>query len=329
MILTEELTNRVLIQPAINGADRLRIIAGYATPQMASWHIQRLNDLHIDPIKVDLIVGMTVDNGIEQMLHDGFIDVTKRYRHIEGYSSFKCQYIYQGLPVNSKLYLWEKSGKLVEVFVGSADYTQYSFNSHRQKECMAKLKDNRGVIQYFNSIEKDSVYCTLSDIEDYIKIYARKKSLTLAEEFSKTQDISNRLTLSLLTSKGDRVGARSGLNWGQRENRERNQAYIPLPRDKAQSGFFPVKKIGDEKAPHFTVITDDSKSLVLRVEQDGDKAITTPENNSRLGEYFRNRLSLPNGAPVTKEDLLKYGRTDVEFIKLDDEQYYMDFSVRK
>lgn len=70
------------------------------------------------------------------------------------------------------------------------------------------------------------------------------------------------------------------------------------------------------------------KSLILRVEQQGDKAITTPENNSKLGEYFRYRLGLPNGAFVTKNDLIRYGRTDVDFYKIDDEQYYMDFSVR-
>ena len=329
MILTEELTDKILIKPAQLGADRLNIITGYATPQMASWHIQRLNDLCIHPIQVNLIIGMTRENGIEKMLHDGFLDITKRYKEIEGYSSFKCQYIFQGLPVNSKLYIWEKSGELISVFVGSADYTQYSFNASRQKECMAQLTDNKFVLDYYNDIEKDSIYCTHSDIEDFVKIYTKENSLAIAEKITRTKDTSNRFKLSLLTAKGDKVGERSGLNWGQRDKREKNQAYIPLPRDKAQSGFFPIKKANDMKAPHFTVITDDSKSLVLRVEQEGDKAITTPENNSRIGEYFRNRLSLPNGAPVTKEDLIKYGRTDVEFIKLDDEQYYMDFSVEK
>ncbi len=329
MILTDKLINHVLINPAVEGADKLRIIAGYATPQMASWHIQRLNDLHVQPIDISLIVGMTANSGIHRMLHDGFIDVTRRYKNIAGYSSFMCQYIFKGPPVNSKLYLWEKEGKLVDVFIGSADYTQSSFNSRHQKECMTKLDEDLDVVRYFDNIEKNSIFCTHSQIEDYIKIYVGKESLSLVEKLSKAGDTSNRLTLSLLTSKGDKVGERSGLNWGQRDKRERNQAYIPLPCDKAQSGFFPIKKPEDEKAPHFTVITDDSKSLVLRVEQEGNKAITTPENNSRIGEYFRNRLHLPNGAPVTKEDLLRYGRTDVEFIKLDEEQYYMDFSVEK
>jgi hypothetical protein len=48
-----------------------------------------------------------------------------------------------------------------------------------------------------------------------------------------------------------------------------------------------------------------------------------------LGEYFRHRLGLPSGALVTKEDLIRYGRTDVEFYKIDDETYYMNFEKHK
>ena len=78
---------------------------------------------------------------------------------------------------------------------------------------------------------------------------------------------------------------------------------------------------------HFTAFTDDRHQLILRIEQQNNKAITTPARNSDLGEYFRNRLGLANGDFVTREDLDRYGRTDVIFIKLDEETYYMDFSV--
>ena len=74
-------------------------------------------------------------------------------------------------------------------------------------------------------------------------------------------------------------------------------------------------------------ITDDRHTLLLRVEQQNNKAITTPLSNALLGEYFRNRLGLHNGAYVTVNDLKRYGRTDVTFYKIDEEQYYMDFSV--
>ncbi len=75
------------------------------------------------------------------------------------------------------------------------------------------------------------------------------------------------------------------------------------------------------------MITDDNKQLILRIEQAYDKALTTPLNNLLLGEYLRNRIGVANGAFVTKADLERYGRTDVTFYKIDDEQFFMDFSV--
>jgi hypothetical protein len=78
---------------------------------------------------------------------------------------------------------------------------------------------------------------------------------------------------------------------------------------------------------HFTINTDDNKTLIATRAQQNGKAIHTPHNNSLIGEYFRMRLGLPKGAFVQKEDLIRYGRTDVDFYKVDDENYYMDFSV--
>lgn len=128
------------------------------------------------------------------------------------------------------------------------------------------------------------------------------------------------VTLSLLSRSGE-TGAKSGLNWGQRNKCNRNEAYISLPVAVARTGFFPLNK------QHFTVVTDDHHQFIFRVEQENDKAITTPLSNALLGEYFRNRLGLANGEYVTKQHLLDYGRTDVTFYKLDEEQFYMDFSV--
>lgn len=133
-------------------------------------------------------------------------------------------------------------------------------------------------------------------------------------------DLYKSVKLSLLARNGE-PGRRSGLNWGQRPNRNPNEAYIHLPRRIAKSGFFPLEE------RHFTAITDDRHQLILRIEQQNDKAITTPARNSDLGEYFRNRLGLANGEYVSRDALDRYGRTDVTFIKLDEETYYMDFSV--
>ena len=172
----------------------------------------------------------------------------------------------------------------------------------------------------YDSLVGRSIYCNHVEVEEYVQLVPSHPVLDMELNLVAGLDNYESVTLSLITRNGN-PGNRSGLNWGQRPNRDRNEAYIPLPRVVASNGFFPPSYL------HFTAITDDRKQLTLRVEQQNDKAITTPERNSDLGEYFRNRLGLPNGAFVTRNDLEAYGRTNVTFYKLDDETYYMDFSV--
>ena len=46
-----------------------------------------------------------------------------------------------------------------------------------------------------------------------------------------------------------------------------------------------------------------------------------------MNSHFGLRLGIANGNAVTMEYLEKYGRTDIDFYKIDEENYYMDFSV--
>lgn len=62
------------------------------------------------------------------------------------------------------------------------------------------------------------------------------------------------------------------------------------------------------------------------VAQDSGKALHTPENNSILGRYLRNRMGLPSGIYVTREHLDRYGRTDIEFRRIGPKLYQLDFS---
>lgn len=175
---------------------------------------------------------------------------------------------------------------------------------------------------FYQSSEADTIICNHNEVEEYVKFYKDQKITQFKQETNHSS--SEKVTLSLLTSRGD-VGYGSGINWGIRRNgtkREPNQAYISVPSKIARSGFFPLDKA------HFSAITDDHKQLILRIEQDNNKALTTPLNNSLLGEYLRNRIGVANGAFVNKADLERYGRTDVTFYKIDDEQFLMDFSVQ-
>jgi hypothetical protein len=293
---------------------------------MASWHIKELSTQECRPINITLIVGMCLFDGISKAVHEGFNNLVRRNGTL-GQSDLTCQYVIKGAPVHSKLYLWEKDGSPFRAFMGSANYTQTAFSAMRRElldECAPDA-----ALDYFDLIEPNTIFCNHAEVEDKILISPSHQILD-AED---TPIVSVRgagvesLTLSLL-ARGGETGSHSGLNWGQRDGREPNQAYISLPAETARSGFFPLEgNVNGKHNPHFSVVTDDSINLILRVEQQNNKAITTPLNNSLIGEYFRNRIGTANGAKVTRQDLERYGRTDVTFYKLDGEQYFMDFSV--
>ena len=132
------------------------------------------------------------------------------------------------------------------------------------------------------------------------------------------------MSYSLLDRSG-KVPARSGLNWGQRPelHREPDQAYLPVRGALMSCGFFPERK------QHFTVLTDDEQIIECVRAQDGGKAIHTPHDNSEIGRYIRSRIGIPFGQVVTVADLERYGRTSIDFYKIDDENFVMDFSPTK
>lgn len=320
-MFTENFRNEILINPIREGADSLKIISGYATPAMASWHIKEIAESlrGNQTINITLIVGMTKFDGISLTAHNGFKNIMAR-NNTPQQSNFICQYVVDGAPVHSKLYLWEKEGKPLKAFMGSANYTQTAFSSYRRE--LLQNCDSTEAENYFDLLEKDTIYCNHGEVEEYVTLTRTHPILDNEDTAKITVNGAGlkKVTLSLLSKTGE-VGIHSGLNWGQRVGRNPNQAYIPLSVGIARSGFFPLNK------QHFSVLTDDGVNLILRVEQQNDKAITTPLNNSLLGEYFRNRLGLSNGAYIARQDLENYGRTDVTFYRIDEEQFFMDFSV--
>lgn len=312
-MIYEALEQHLLIEPIKNGADSLFILSGYASPNMASWLMKNLSEQNLQLNNISLIVGMTPYDGLSISAHNAFKQLHSSC------TGFSCSYVADEPPIHSNLYISMKHNQPYTAFITSADFTQRSFLSS-QMEAAEKCSPEEA-LQYYFKAENKSIYCNHNDVENTILL---KKSHYIQDTDNNiTTELGGKniekVTLSLLMSNGE-IGPISGLNWGQREKRNLNQAYIPLPRKIAKSGFFPLNK------QHFTVNTDDGKTLILRVEQQGDKAITTPLSNAQLGEYFRTRLGLSYGAFVKKSDLINYGRTDVDFYKIDDEEYYMDFS---
>lgn len=327
-MISSNLFNRVLIEPAQGDINKLLIVSGYATSAMAFHHLRELDNLGRTDIEIKLIVGMSSAEGVAVSNHNGFKQIVNDYG-----GRFQCSYRTSTPPTHSKMYLWLTNDEPRLSFLGSANYTQTAFNERRQKEILTEC-NNRDALAYYESMVSDSIYCEHPDSENLIQIFndrvyrRRQRELVEAPALETTPIFQpdfttlESVTVPLLDRNGN-IHNKGGLNWGQRDGREPNQAYVQLPPQVYRSDFFPIR------STHFTVLTDDNRTLICTRAQKNEMgaAIETPQNNSLLGEYFRHRLGLANGAFITKEDLLRYGRTDVNFYKIDDENYYMDFSI--
>jgi hypothetical protein len=315
-----ELFENALIEPLIKGANTLYIVSGYATAMMAMRHLDFAKRINKN-FAIRLIVGMCPIDGIERKNHNAFIDLQSKKFELD----FQCRYVINAPAVHSKVYAWYRNDNPIEGFVGSANYTQNAFSASMREVLTEENPEE--CLTYYKSVLGETANCANDEIPNFINVFDKKfekrESVEITEAetaiFSNAIDLP-KVTLSLVDRYGE-VPAKSGLNWGQRPGREKNQAYLNIPAEIGRTDFFP------ERFEIFTVVTDDGKQFICVRAQDGGKGLHTTLNNSLIGEYFRFRLGLKNGEFVKKEHLLKYGRSDVDFYKIDDENYYLDFSV--
>ena len=313
-MLTRDLFNQVLIKPYQRGADHLKVLAGYATPALARWHLFRADEIsascatnNLPELSVDVVYGMAQRDGVSQTHHTSFVEMVT----LTHQGRLSCHYVTEAPSVHAKTYIWFREGEPVEAFLGSANYTHRALTSD-QVEAMA-LCDPRKAAALFNEHLARALECQHNDVDLEIAIYRPDDQSVSGLESKK---------LSFLVRTTGETPRRSGINWGQRPGRDSNQAYLSVPQEIAQSGFFPPRAV------QFTLHPDDgAPSMLCAVAQDNDKAIHTTESNAILGEYIRARLGLYNGEYVTRAHFEAYGRTYVTIYKEDDETFHMDFSV--
>lgn len=343
-VIDRDLFEYALLKPILQdgGPNSIKIISGYATHAMAARHLIETTS-HAKKLDVDLVCGMTGSEGVSRPNHIGFLSLQMHKEFVYD-GNFSCSYIRKPLSVHSKVYVWCKNGTPVQAFIGSANYSETGFHSPSRIETLSEC-DPISALKFFEAIKPKAVAC--DHVNFNLDLPRRQRSFAptalttsgvVEIETDKDSPFYNheKITLSLLTRDG-KTGNGSRLNWGVRpdgtprtsENsngvvsrRNPNQAYIGLPSVYQTCGFFP--DIGHR----FSVLTDDNQIFTCVRAQANGKGIETPQDNSEIGRYFRNRLGLPNGAYIDVADLQHYGRTDVIFYKLNDEEYVMDFSVK-
>lgn len=307
--INNNLYSEAIKTPMSHGAKKLLIVTGYSSPAIVHKVFKDAKDAS-SPVSVELIIGMAKSKGaVSSINHKDFLQLQEE-------KSFSCRYVNSHPLVHAKLYIWlDEDDNILFAFGGSANFSIQGLIGS-QVEILSKI-DPALALNFFENIKQRSDAVDTVDLTNFSKVSTSLEEMVLEEE-------EESIKLTLLNSKNmNETPSRSGLNWGQRpdQNREPNQGYINIPARINRQKFFP------EKGIPFIIQTDDNKTLAVVRAQDGGKGLETYENNSILGRYFRERLGLQDGQFVTKAHLERYGRTDVTIRKLDEETYYMDFSV--
>ncbi len=321
-LITENLFERVLIDPAKRGARELFVLSGYASASMVTKHFEVASkELAID-LAIDLHIGMTGRDGLARNTLLGLQSIPRQI----GDRSFSCTLNTRGQSNHSKIFVWCNDSGPKEAYMGSSNYTQLGFGisptalTHKEV-CMSV--NPLTAFEYIMSSSRGGISYKSPNVSNFVDLYD-EQTLTSnndEEEIPTTESmafVDLPLVMSRPSDNGE-VHKRSALNWGQREGRNPNQAYIPIPSAVAKVKFFP------EKGMHFQMITDDGEAFICTVAQDGDKALETPSDNSILGKYFRMRLGLALGTLIEKEHLLEFGSNLVRIYKDSEDCYRLSF----
>ncbi|RNF39753.1 restriction endonuclease PLD domain-containing protein [Planococcus salinus] len=323
MYYTTSLENVAFGVPYNRGYRKLRILSGYASSAFL-YHI-----LNTYPdIELELIIGMSKKDGIKRWDHERYIQTMNENPRIQ------ISYHTTHPAIHAKFYHWYDDDLLNNsvTFVGSANFSWGGFRD--QNELLVEA-NHPNVPEVFAA--PNPISCNDPRIDEYINFYTvqiQRRNRTLQgvrQTNQQTQETETSINLEnleyvdlpLLLNNDTAIHEKSGLNWGQRDGREPNQAYIPVPTpfNRENPNFFPLLE------QDFAMLTDDGQQLICVMAQANRKAIHTSESNSIMGRYFRERIGVPLGARVDVQDVIGYGRTSVRVYKIDNETYFMDYGV--
>ena len=306
--------------------DELIVLSGYLGPQP----VGRLEEL---PLKTSVVYGMYGSDSISEKLHTSLLRLNEEMNNTDIY--------YSNLPVHSKCYVWRKKSKIVTALVGSANFS-VSGLSNPYKEVLAETTFDtfEPLNQYISKVLGYCIECNDSSIVLRNKIVKELKPAKII-----TPESDAVCKASLLDRSGE-VPPKSGLNWGLSPGHTTmGDAYIRISKDyvKTNPDLFPPKQLTplsftrgakltrQNEAVEF--IWDDGTIMEGLLEQtqliDGvayPKAISSSPKKNILGIYLRRRLGVPLDYQITKSDLERYGRTDIEISLLEEGVYYLDFS---
>ncbi len=309
-----EIERLVLVDPVRAGCNELRVLSGYASPHIV---YDLLGKSEAERVSLAVTVGMVGADGISLGAHRGFVAL----QSLDYPGRVRVDYVIRGRPVHAKLFVWSRDGVPQRAFAGSANCTSNGLHGGYRE--LVVSADPIASMAFIDAVAADALPCddpTFPDDLIFLSTRTPRNRLDgeMPQQWPWEGGMSESVEISLLTPRTD-TGVAYGLNWGQRDGRDPDQAYLPVPAVVAKSGFLPPR------GKRFTLLSSDGQALSAVVAQDGNKAIETPDSNAKMGRFIRARLGLPSGFLIQAADLERAGCTGYRLYKVDEETFAIEF----
>jgi hypothetical protein len=326
LLFTNNLETKVFSSHQYINCDELIIISGYVGPNP----IQRLSTL---PFNTTVIYGMYGSDSISSRLHNTLLSL---------HNPPHVNILYSNIPVHSKCYIWRNNDNIVYALIGSANFSTNGLTIPFRESLAETTNDTFYELSiYLNQILSNSVSC------DSVTLTTPTVPVTPPAPTPLTPT-GGICSMVLYDPNTGEVPTSSGLNWGHSPRGHNNpgDSYIPIrtshirnyPRLFPPKQTHPIRNLGlgrsNRQNDSIELIWDDGTLMDAALEgsqpvngRQYPKNLCSFPNKSVLGVYIRQRLGLPSNALVTRADLLRYGRDEIQLSLLQDGTYYADFSV--
>ncbi|MCQ2121408.1 MAG: NgoFVII family restriction endonuclease [Fibrobacter sp.] len=321
----------------LDGAQEISIATGYCSEES----IAKLVGLYEKEYSahLELIIGMHYFEGFTQAQYDGL----KYLNEILQKGERGCVYLANRTKYHGKIYLVKYFQNKYKSIVGSSNISKLNI--------MERVFDNDvftdeiGItkpLKTFFSELRDKNCISLQDVRNEdVKIQNDRK---LFENYLDVKKISDEklASLKVLAEKSKKVfeiplktEEKSNLNVFFGKGRENTANGITLPRDWYEVELIVPKSItGETSYPQkreFTVYTDDGFTFQCKTSGDYSKNLRSAKDLRILGKWLKGRLenagSLISGKPVTESVLSSYGRNTMKMIRLNENEWFLDFGV--
>jgi len=322
MLFYENLEEIIFQRHNTHLSDELIILSGYIGPHP----VERLGGL---PFSSSVIYGMYNSDGIRAGLHNSLTALQTKLNNVDIY--------YSNITVHAKCYAWKRNSKIVHALIGSANFSTNGLSSpNREVLAETTIDTFHPLDDYISNVLNNSILCLDGEVGSGARAPIPETRTT---EYCR---------MTLPDPRTDEVQNYSGLNWrqGPEHHTRPNDSCIPIRASHIRNypELFPPKLSaptmpgeGGRSLRHndkIEIIWDDGRIMegllegsyvINRIKY--PKQISSFPNKDTLGKYFRNRIEVPDGEPIWKQDLEQYGRTHIDVSLTGEGVYFFDLSV--